>query len=84
MWWQWDWVGRTEPVFRELGLLDDSGLPLREQIDARIPLPELYTGASPNHPKVLAARERYPNVGGRSAGALRPTFSGDSALESGP
>jgi len=59
IWWQWDWVGRgPEPIFNEIGLLDNA-LPLREQIDRQGTLSELYTGAPPDHPKVLAASERY-------------------------
>jgi hypothetical protein len=58
-WWQWDWINRPQPQFSGLGRLPDEGLPFREQIDSFMTMTELYTGAPPDDPRVLAARERY-------------------------
>lgn len=57
-WWAWDWINIPQPVFRSLGLLSDPTKPLRQQVDAFALNPQLFTGASPSHPQVQAARER--------------------------
>lgn len=57
-WWAWDWVNIPRPLFRRLGQLSDPTKPLRQQVNAFAINTELYTGAPPDDPKVLAAQER--------------------------
>ena len=57
-WWQCDRIQRPELSFRRLGRLDDDGRPIRERVDERTPMVQLYTGTSRNDPALRAAYER--------------------------
>jgi hypothetical protein len=73
-WWRWDWIRRRTPAFGRLGVLPADGRSLRERIDADATMPELFTGAPPDHPNVVAARERRASTLAASrarAGAVR-------------
>jgi hypothetical protein len=73
-WWQRDWVNRREPRFIRLGRLTEDGRPLRERIDSQLTMPDLYYGAPPDHPNVVAAQVRRVSAQAASrasAAALR-------------
>jgi hypothetical protein len=57
-WWQMERIRRDRPSFRNLGRLDDDGRPLRERVDERTPMLELYSGAARSAPSVRNAYTR--------------------------
>ena len=57
-WWSWAWIGGPRPQFLRLGPVTDPSKPLRQQIDAFSINMQLFTGAPPHHPKVVAAEQR--------------------------
>jgi hypothetical protein len=57
-WWQCDRVDQSELSFTRLGRLDEDGRPIRERVDERTPMVQLYTGTSPNDPSLRSAYER--------------------------
>lgn len=57
-WWQGERVEQPELRFRRIGRLDEDGRPIRERIDQRTPMVQLYTGTSPNDPALQNAYTR--------------------------
>jgi hypothetical protein len=57
-WWQCDRIRREQLSFTNLGRLDEDGRPLRERVDERSPMLELYTGAAADDPALRNAYER--------------------------
>jgi hypothetical protein len=57
-WWQGDRMDRSELRFTRLGRLDEDGRPIRERVDERTPMVQLYTGVSRSDPSLRDAYER--------------------------
>jgi hypothetical protein len=73
-WWQCDRVDQSELGFTRLGPLDEDGRPIRERVDERTPMVQLYTGTSPSDPSLRSAYERRASTrmaSGARAGAIR-------------
>lgn len=57
-WWQCDRIRQERLSFKNLGRLDEDGRPLRERVDERSPMLQLFTGAAENDPALRNAYKR--------------------------
>lgn len=57
-WWQGDRVDQSDLRFTSLGRLDEDGRPVRERVDERTPMLQLYTGTPPGDPTLRDAYAR--------------------------
>jgi hypothetical protein len=57
-WWQADRMNRNDLHFTRLGRLDEDGRPIRERVDERTPMVQLFSGVPRSSPALRDAYER--------------------------